>query len=426
MKRGILVILVMSLSLWRLEAQPTYRQDTLHLTTYFRYGTSSLDLEFRDNAGRLNTFENMVNQLRTDPSARILSVNIQGGASPEGNSDAQKQLAAWRGEQVAKALESRLGLSGELMHVESLGIDWGGLYDFVAASSEVPSREQAMRIIRETPEWISRNGRVVDGRKRQLQMLASGRSWKYMSDHFFAHLRRAQVEIVGQNLIPQPHPVQPDTVVVSQRDTLVVMHRDTVVVMHRDTVVMDCCKKHPKDFFMALKTNMLYDAALIPNIGIEFYLGKGWSIGANWMYAWWKNDPGHVYWRTYGGDLNVRKYLGRRAQEKPLTGHHIGIYGQILTYDFETGKRGYLGDRWSYGGGFEYGYALPIGRRLNLDFSLGVGYFGGKYKVYDPQDGCYVWKATRQRNWIGPTKAEVSLVWLIGRGNFNTKGGDKR
>lgn len=198
MKRGVLVILVMVLSLWRLEAQSTFRQDTLHLTTYFRYGLSSLELEFKDNEGRLNTFENMVDQLRTDPSARILRVDIRGGASPEGNSDAQKQLAAWRGEQVAKDLEQRLGLSRSLMHIESVGIDWEGLYDFVKSSSEVPAREQAMKIIRETPEWISRNGRVVDGRKRQLQMLANGRSWKYMSDHFFAQLRRAQVQIVGQ------------------------------------------------------------------------------------------------------------------------------------------------------------------------------------------------------------------------------------
>ena len=32
---------------------------------------------------------------------------------------------------------------------------------------------------------------------------------------------------------------------------------------------------------------MLYDALLIPNIGVEMYLGKRWSVAANWMYGWW-------------------------------------------------------------------------------------------------------------------------------------------
>ena len=60
---------------------------------------------------------------------------------------------------------------------------------------------------------------------------------------------------------------------------------------------------------------------------------------------------------------------------------------------------------------------------LNLDFVIGVGYWGGEYHKYDPVDGCYVWKETLQRHWFGPTKAEVSLVWLLGRGNHNEKGG---
>ena len=176
---------------------------------------------------------------------------------------------------------------------------------------------------------------------------------------------------------------------------------------------------------MSLKTNLLYDAALVSNIGAEFYLGKGWSVGANWMYAWWNSNKRHNYWRIYGGELDIRKYFGRRAQTKPLTGHHLGLYGQMLTYDFETGGTGYQ-SKLSYGVGIEYGYSLPLGRRLNLDFGIGIGYLGGEYKKYDPIDGHYVWKETKQRHWFGPTKAEVSLIWLIGRGNYNEKKGGKR
>lgn len=230
--------------------------------------------------------------------------------------------------------------------------------------------------------------------------------------------------------------------VAAPRDSVIVEHRDTVIsvvesepIVLRDTV-RPCDSSLPagRPFYMALKTNLLYDVALVPNIGAEFYVGRGWSIGGNWMYAWWKSDKRHNYWRMYGGELDIRKYFGRRASEKPLTGHHLGLYGQIFTYDFETGGRGYMGgkpggtlwDRMNYAVGLEYGYSLPVGRRLNLDFTVGVGYWGGEYQKYLPEDGHYVWTETRQRHWFGPTKAEISLVWLLGRGNYNAKKGGKR
>lgn len=105
-----------------------------------------------------------------------------------------------------------------------------------------------------------------------------------------------------------------------------------------------------RNFKMGVKTNMLYDAALIPNIGADICLGKRWSIAGQWMYAWWKNDRKHNYWRTYGGDIEVRYWFGSKKRREQLAGHHIGLYGQMITYDFELGGRGYLGEKWSYAG----------------------------------------------------------------------------
>lgn len=85
-----------------------------------------------------------------------------------------------------------------------------------------------------------------------------------------------------------------------------------------------------------------------------------------------------------------------------------------------------LWDRAHWGAGLEYGYSVPIARRWNLDFTLGAGYLEGKYYEYRPVDGCYVCQATKNRRWIGPTKAEISFVWLIGCDNYNRKKGGKR
>ena len=184
----------------------------------------------------------------------------------------------------------------------------------------------------------------------------------------------------------------------------------------------------------ALKTNALYDIALVPNIGAEFHWGKDWSVGANWMYAWWNRDASHKYWRVYGGDLYVRKWFGKKAQSETFAGHHAGLYVQALTYDFCLGNRGYMGgepggnfwDKVSYAAGVEYGYSFPIARRLNLDFTVGVGYLQGNYHEYKVVDDCYVWQATKNRKWFGPTKAEVSLVWLLGKGQSDKQKGGGR
>ena len=57
--------------------------------------------------------------------------------------------------------------------------------------------------------------------------------------------------------------------------------------------------------------------------------------------------------------------------------------------------------------------------RLNIDFSLGVGYQTGHVYEYLPMDDHYVWQVTRNRHWFGPTKLEISLVWLLGCDNYN-------
>lgn len=171
---------------------------------------------------------------------------------------------------------------------------------------------------------------------------------------------------------------------------------------------------------IALKTNLLYDAALIPNIGLEYRFADRWTLSADYMHAWWSNNGKHRYWRCYGGEVALRRYFGNQA----FTGHHIGIYGTMLSYDIElSSRRGYQSDGFNYGGGFEYGYSLPVGGRLNLDFSLGAGYFGGNYKEYVPMDGCYVWQKTENLRWFGPTRAQIALVWILGGERRSTKGG---
>lgn len=94
-----------------------------------------------------------------------------------------------------------------------------------------------------------------------------------------------------------------------------------------------------------LKTNLLYDAFVVPNISAEMHLGRNWSAGLGYWYTWWKTNPCHRYWRSYGGEIDIRKYFGSQALKSHLTGHHLGAVSQIGMYDVEFG---YLGHYKSY------------------------------------------------------------------------------
>lgn len=415
MKRRILFLLSAVLWCGSLTAQNSRTVDVLDAKIYFRQGQSTIDPSFRGNGPRLDSLVWRLSEIQNNPRSRVESVQIISSASPEGGATLNRQLSERRAtEQIAPLLRRATQLPDSLIRIESRSENWEGLTTLVEGS-EMPYRDEVLHILHNTPEWIFNKGVVVDGRKRQLMRLRGGRAWRYLDTHFFPELRSSEIRILSNTSRCETEACVP------MQDPETIIRHDTVVVTMRDTVFLPAsCPP----FYMSLKSNLLYDAALVPNIGVEFYAGRGWSVGASWMYGWWHSNTHHRYWRTYGGEIGVRKYFGRRAQVKPLTGHHLGLYGQMLTYDFELGGTGYL-SKLSYGAGIEYGYSLPVGRRLNLDFSIGVGYLGGEYKVYEPIDTHYVWQQTRQRHWIGPTKAEISLVWLLGRGNYNEKGGKR-
>lgn len=170
---------------------------------------------------------------------------------------------------------------------------------------------------------------------------------------------------------------------------------------------------------MFVRTNALYDAALAPNIGVGVGLGKNWACIGAWEYGWFDLKSDHYFARTYGGSLEFRRYFGRKAQELSYAGHHLGLFGFGMTYDYEFGGTGWQ-SKFTYGCGLDYGYSFRIKDRVRLDLSIGFGYIGGRYKEYEPMDGCKVWQSTSDMHYFGPNRAEVSFIWLLGK-----KGGQK-
>ena len=405
-------------------------QDSLRTTIYFRPGYSLLELSYRDNAANMQALTQGIQTIKGNPCVQLQHIRILSAASPEGNSALNKRVAKRRGERLRDYLKETLVLPDSIFTVSSAGEDWQGLASLIA-KEKTPWRNKALQIIRHTPEWVTRNGKVVDGRKRQLQNLDGGKAWKYMLDNHFYTLRTGAVVVCEvKTLAAESTPSAAEARLEQARQE---QARPESASQSPSSPPFPAIPSqvHPESqspsvaSYFALKSNLLYDALLIPNLSLEASIGSGWTLGAGGMFAWWSKDAKHRYWRIYGGDLEIRKYFGTLSKSKPLQGHHLGIYGDFLTYDFEFGAKGYQ-SKATYAAGIKYGYSHPIANRLNLDFALGIGYLHSNYKTYVPRDGCYVYQETKKRKWLGPTQAEISLVWLLGKGNTNKKKGGKK
>ena len=405
-------------------------QDSLRTTIYFRPGYSLLELSYRDNAANMKALTQGIQTIKGNPCVQLQHIRILSAASPEGNSALNKRVAKRRGERLRDYLKETLVLPDSIFTVSSAGEDWQGLASLIA-KEKTPWRNKALQIIRHTPEWVTRNGKVVDGRKRQLQNLDGGKAWKYMLDNHFYTLRTGAVVVCEVKTLAAES--TPSAAEASQEQARSEQARLESASQSPSSPPFPAIPSqvHPESqappvaSYFALKSNLLYDALLVPNLSLEASIGSGWTLGAGGMLAWWSKDAKHRYWRIYGGDLEIRKYFGTLSKSKPLQGHHLGIYGDFLTYDFEFGAKGYQ-SKATYAAGIKYGYSHPIANRLNLDFALGIGYLHSNYKTYVPRDGCYVYQETKKRKWLGPTQAEISLVWLLGKGNTNNKKGGKK
>lgn len=398
------------------------RYDTVRVTLKFAQGESAVDTAYASNSERVR---DMLSVLDGADAATVSSVSVRGGASPEGSLARNKALAGLRARGCAGFVAGALSVPVDKVKVLDGGIYWMLLRHMIMNCGE-DWRHDAVEVIDNVPESVYKGKRIVDSRNRRLRVLRGGKAWRYMLQHFFPAMRNAEVCI---GLMSEPLAVEeePQAAVDNMPYNMQVCEYKTPEADNNittspapeanvaDTDVRPELTSVDRHTDLFIKTNMLYDVAAVPNIGIEAGIGRDWSVGGNWMHAWWSRSSAHRYWRIYGGDVELRRWLHHRNDRSTShSGHHLGLYGQILSYDIEFGGRGWQSDGLGWGVGLSYGYSLPVCRYFNLDFTIGLGYFGGKYKRYDPVDECYVWQKTDNLNWIGPTKAEISLVWIIG------------
>ena len=385
---------------------------TAHIT--FPINKAELLTGYGNNAAELGRITKDLKGITSDPTLSLHSLTIHGFGSIDGPYALNEKVARQRTDSVASFVSNLSNLSGNFIATRSTAEDWKGFRQFVeqASTAQLPHKEEILTIIDSTREPDA---------KEYLIKSTYPEDYRYLIANCMPQLRRSDYTI---KYVKTNHIAVNKTVLLPETTTAAVLTADT-------TTTQPEAKK--KGFIYALRTNMLYDVVLIPNVGIEVCMGKRWTVGLDWFYTWFSSNNRHRYWQGYGGYLTFRKYLGGQkskieGQRCQFTGHHLGAYVLGMTYDVEWGGRGYQAARFGFGGGLEYGYSKMISRKLTLDFSLGVGFQDGEYKEYLPTDdgtGHYVWQSTHKRHWWGPTKAEISLKWILGVKSKAQKGGKK-
>ena len=182
---------------------------------------------------------------------------------------------------------------------------------------------------------------------------------------------------------------------------------------------------HEPDYYLwdyltpfAIKTNLLYDAASVLNIGIEAPIRDHWSVAFDWVCPWWSNYDTQKYLQLMYGTVEGRYWFGNREDRPQLTGWFAGLSagGGVydLMYDPMSGFQGDFATCAAVGG---FAHAINKSGTLRMEYSLGFGWMGTEYVRYWWDDYDYTLIApspqTWKTHWFGPTKVQVSLVYML-------------
>lgn len=156
---------------------------------------------------------------------------------------------------------------------------------------------------------------------------------------------------------------------------------------------------------VAVKTNVLYDAFANANLGAEVRLDSRWSLDLSADYNGWKLSHGRQ-WKHWLLQPEVRWWTA-----ESMRGHFLAAH--LLGGEFNTTLRGARRQGWGIGAGVGYGYSWRFHSNWGLEGEIAVGYVRYSYDKY-PCSQCGRKIASRSRDYAGPTKAAVNLVYYFG------------
>ena len=405
------------------------KADTVRV--YFEVNRHDFNPGLFDNA---SVMERLIEKVDSANSAGVIGqIEVYGYSSPEGSRRRNQRLSDRRCRNIADYIIARTGVDPRLIIARGMGETWNELRTMISATPDVPMRSRVLDIIDNTPEWIfDSRGRVVDGRKKQLMDLAGGRPYRWLLKNIFPKLRYAltiSVQYEPAHKSDAEYPAAPadsvDTVELAdiecpddldkQVDIEEPGANDGQICLSDTTEKEGVELTHASPLAtpdpvhrLAIKTNMLYYALLLPNLEVEYHISPNWSVALEGDLAWWGKYSQEKSYRLAIVSPEVKRWIHPRA---PWHGMYIGAFVGAGLYDLENKSKGYYGE--GIMGGFSFGFMWPVSRCISLEAAIGAGYLYSRYKEYRPMDGHHVYQRTKDLNYFGPLKIKLSLVWRL-------------
>ncbi len=395
---------------------------------YFDLDSYAIDINYLDNDKNLSTLSSLIDHLQRDTLATISRIEINSYASPDGGLHYNEQISQKRTQSIYNYFRGTTTIPENILYLSYSGIDWKGLQQIVENSS-MSYKSEVLQILESAPEEIKNRMTPYsnnigftssDTVNKQLTELKDGEPYRYMTKHFFPQLRRSSVATIYFEIAKSSTNKEVEIEVASKSqyeessDTPISSTTDLEVEFNQSAPLF------------ALKTNLLYDCIMLPSIEIEVPIGDRLSIAGEWIFPWWTWDDGtsksdRNRLQLLQGGLDVKYWLGNRSKRSVMTGWNVGLYCGAGKYDFEYNKKGYQGE-FFIAAGVSGGFAHEINKSgsLRMEYALGIGYLKTDYRHYTSE--FYAtddWRAILTKkgtySWFGPTKAKISLVWLLNR-----------
>lgn len=158
--------------------------------------------------------------------------------------------------------------------------------------------------------------------------------------------------------------------------------------------------------YLALKTNVLYDACALLNLAVEMQVSKKITVELPLTCSLWDLGSEHGV-RTVALQPEARWWMGNEAGR----GHFVGLHAHVAWFNVKWNDNRYQDvDRPLLGAGLSYGYKLPLSEHWGAEFTLGLGYANMKYNTYYNVDNGALLD-TRVRHYWGVTRVGASLVY---------------
>ena len=91
-------------------------------------------------------------------------------------------------------------------------------------------------------------------------------------------------------------------------------------------------------------------------------------------------------------------------------GHFFGLHSGYVFYNI-SGVRVLFQDKSTKNHRYQ-GYSWILGKRWNIEATIGLGYIYSNYDKYECAT-CGKFKGSRNKHYFGPTKAGISLIYII-------------